>query len=386
MQRDPSRIAGNDRTPGGAMKLSRRSFLGRSICAGAAIGMGLPGLVRAHASWLDATLSAEDGFTIVGIPDVHVDFMCSEDRLTTLSEWIVARAQRLNIRFVAQLGDAGDRRGSGSLPEMLQQCRRGLAPIEKARIPLSVCIGNHDYDRPSSERANSAWNHEDAFGMSLYRNAPGFGGTFEQEVDQSGPDAGGTASHYFTLRAAGEQLLILNLELGPREKVMRWADRLVRERFPEHSVIVFTHSHLHTDGTRVREGTAFNPKGYSGFSTDAGPEYTHDGNDLMERYFRHWPRLRMVHSGHAIAGPRQAWLASQGEAGNRVTELFYNWQEWGYDEDAAEMVRGIPVPHGASMIRLFQVRPKQGTVNIANFLPSAGKEAEASIPESLPWG
>lgn len=121
--------------------------------------------------------------------------MCSEDRLTTLAKWIVARAQRLNIRFVAQLGDAGDRRGSGSLPQMLQKCRRGLAPIEKAGIPLSVCIGNHDYDRPSSERANSAWNQEDAFGMSLYRDAPGFGGTFEQEVDPSGPDAGGTANH-----------------------------------------------------------------------------------------------------------------------------------------------------------------------------------------------
>ncbi len=371
--------------PDSNSSITRRSFLGRSLGAAAAASLGGSLIARAGTDWLDATLPPDRGFTIVGIPDLHLDFMCSEENLNTISEWIVARAQRLNIRFVAQLGDAGDRRGSGSLADRLAACRRGFAPLANAGIPISVCMGNHDYDRPSSLRANSAWTAAAAFGMPFYQNARGFGGTFESETSDHGPDPGGTANHYFTLQAAGEQVLLLNLELGPREKVMKWADHLVRERFPNHSVIVFTHSYLHTNGALVTEGTAYNPKGYSGFSTEDGPEYTHDGKDLWERYLRHWPNLRIVHSGHAIAGPRQASLEQKGENGNPVSGLFYNWQEWGYDADKQEMVRGIPVDHGAAMIRLFHIRPAENTVHVGNFLPSAGVEAEASIPDSLPW-
>lgn len=57
-------------------------------------------------------------------------------------------------------------------------------------------------------------------------------------------------------------------------------------------------------------------------------------------------------SGHAIAGPRQASLARKGENGNPVVGLFHNRQEWGYDAGQQEMVHGIPVAHGAAMIRL----------------------------------
>ena len=365
--------------------LTRRSFLGRSIATGAAVGFGSRMHARADTDWLDAMLPSDRGFTIVGIPDVHLDFMCTLENLTTISEWIAARARKLNIRFVAQLGDAGDRRGTGSIGDMLANTRRGFAPLVRAGIPVSVCMGNHDYDRPSALRGNAAWTADAAFGAPFYQDMPGFGGTFASESADPGPDPGGTANHYFTFKAAGVDMLMLSLELGPREKVMKWADHLVRERFPTHSVVVFTHSYLHTDGSLVGDGTAFNPQGYSGFSTEEGAEYTHDGKDMWERHLRHWPNLRMVHSGHAIAGPRQASLAQKGEHGNPVAGLFYNWQEWGYDAEKKEMVRGIPVPHGAAMIRLFHIRPAEKNIHVANFLPSAGVEGEKSLPESLPW-
>lgn len=365
--------------------ITRRSFLGRSMACGAAVGLGSRMHARTQADWLDATLPADRGFTIVGIPDVHLDFLCKSNNLTTMSEWIVARARKLNIRFVAQLGDAGDRRGTGTIGEMLAACRRGFAPLTQAGIPVSVCMGNHDYDRPSAQRPNPSWTADPAFGMPFYQDMRGFGGTFESETEDPGADPGGTANHYFTFHAAGVDMLMLSLEYGPREKVMKWADHLVRERFPDHSVVVFTHSYLHTDGTVVGNDSPFNPKGCAGFSTEDGPEYTHDGKDMWDRYLRHWRNLRMVHSGHAIAGPRQASLAQKGEHGNPVAALFYNWQEWGYDAEKKQMVHGLSVPHGAAMIRLFHIRPAENTVHIANFLPSAGVEAEASIPASLPW-
>jgi hypothetical protein len=332
------------------------------------------------------SVDPEKSFSFVVIPDVHVDFLCKGEHLRTMSKWIVDQRARCNIQFVAQLGDAGDRRGAGDINSMQKLARDSMQPILDAGLPLTVCIGNHDYDFPSNRRANKSWNAPGAFGLEFYQSLPGFGSTFEQEAESPGIDPGGTASHYMTLSIAGRDYLLLTLELGARRKVMHWADALVRERYPNHELMVFTHSYLHTDGKRVGRGTKFNPKGYAGFSTDPGPEYTLDGEEQWQEYFRRWPRLRMIHSGHAISGPRQALQISSGDAGNRVTEWFCNWQEWGYDPARNAMVHSLNAPHVATMLRLYNVDLQRGEVRLWNYMPTAGVVGEEAVPSKTVWG
>jgi len=336
----------------------------------------------------DSASNANKGsFSFVTIPDVHVDFMCSKQNLSAMAKWIVEHVGERNIRFVCQLGDIGDRRGSGPILEMLQQAREAMAPLVEADIPLTVCVGNHDYDDQQKSRSLEHWSRADTFGPDLYRGRPWFGGTFEDHAQQPGLHPGGAANHYMRLELPGARLLLLNLEFGPRDKVMQWAEDLVSRQYPDHDVIVFTHSYLHTSGERVTKDTRWSPKGYGAVSTEAGPEYTNDGQDLWERYFRRWPKLRMVHSGHAIWDPRQARLISEGDHGNPVTQLFNNWQSYGFDPDEGKLVRGQP--YQATMLRIFSVNPRANTVTVENLMPVIDKEGEAPIPASFdyaqPW-
>ena len=365
--------------------IKRREFMKTALSTAAVLGLGSYSRADAPPQIGPESVDPSKSFSFVGIPDTHVDFLCSGGRLEQMSQWIANKKERLNISFVAHLGDAGDRRGVGTILEMLRLTRSSMQPIINAGLPLSTCIGNHDFDTSSSLRASAAWLAANSFGMDLYEDMPGFGGTFEQESDSPGVNPGGTANHYITVNAAGLDLLLLNLELGAREKVMEWADDLVLNRYPDNHVFVFTHSYLHTDGTRVRPGTSFNPKGYSGFSTAPGPENTLDGEDMWQRHLRRWPNLRMVHSGHAISGPRQAYQVSTGDAGNRVAEWFYNWQEWGYNAQEGRMVHGLSAPHVASMIKVFNVDIEAGKIRNWNYMPTAGVVGEEPVAHETDW-
>ncbi len=365
--------------------VKRREFMGTAFSTAAVLGLGSYSRADAPPQIGPESVDPSKSFSFVGIPDTHVDFLCSGGRLERMSQWIADNKERLNIRFVAHLGDAGDRRGSGNLQEMHRMARSSLQPILAAGIPLSVSIGNHDYDVGSNTRPNSSWNAPNSFGMDLYEDMPGFGGTFEQESDAPGVDPGGTANHYITVKATGQDFLLLNLEIGARQKVMDWSEDLVLNRYPNHQVMVFTHSYLTIDGDRVHAGLTYSPKHYRGFSNEPGPEYTLDAEDQWQQYFRRWPNLRMVHSGHHIRGARQTYQVSAGDAGNRVAEWFYNWQEWGYDAAEGRMVHGLSAPHVASMIKVFNIDLEQGSIRNWNYMPTAGVVGEEPVMHKTEW-
>jgi len=351
-------------------QLDRRTVL-KALGAGPAVLAGLGA---------SADEAGGDDFTMVFITDTHVDMKCSVENLRAISDWIAENADGLNIRFVGHQGDVGDRRGSGSIGEMLTVCREALQPVLDARVPLSVAIGNHDYDSGSDSRPCTAFNDRTAFGAGFYEGQPGFGGSFEAEAVEAGRDPGGTVNHYFTLEAGGRKFLFLTLELYPRDKVMAWADGLVRNRLADHEIIVNTHAYLHRQG-HLTAGVS-----YDGFSREDGPEYSNDGAEMWERYFQHWSNLRLVTGGHFIDEPRQAYLAQTGAHGNLVHTHFWNYQNWGYRDGELYNTRREG-DFQAAMIKMFRVHPAGDAVLIENFIPPAGVEGEPADPDRHDaWG
>ncbi len=341
-----------------------------------------------------AALAATAGFSRAGtaegatpervrfvfLTDTHLDMKCSKANLSGIAHWITERARELNIRFVAHQGDVGDRRGTGSIGEMLKASREALQPVMDAGIPLSVAIGNHDYDQGSDTRPCEAFNHADAFGRAFYNGQPWFGGTFQAETADPGPDPGGTANHYLTQRIAGRRFLFLTLELFARDKVMAWADQLVKERFPDHEVIVTTHAYLH------RQGHLCTGVSYDGFSREPGPEYSNDGQELWNKFFKTWPGLRLISSGHFIDEPRQNYLEQIGEAGNMVHSHFWNYQNWGYRDGRLFNTRREG-EYQAAMVKMFELCLAANEVRIENRIPPAGVEGEPAVPAyHANWG
>src|SRR5690606_40006682 len=79
-----------------------------------------------------------------------------------------------------------------------------------------------------------------------------FGGTFE---------SGRMENSWHIFRAGGLNLLILSLEFGPRNKVLDWAARIIREH-PRHKVIINTHAYMYADDTRMGPGDKWLPGDY----------------------------------------------------------------------------------------------------------------------------
>ncbi len=310
--------------------------------------------------------------TFVLMTDTHVDMKCSVSDLEYLANWIVANKASRNIAYAGHLGDVGDRRGSGPLYEMLRLARAALQPIADTQIPFSVAMGNHDYrDDGEHPRSAAAFNHPDAFGLDFYRDAPGFKGTFEGETESDLPHPGGTANHYFVLTLADEDFLFLTLEHYPRDAVMKWADALVRERYPDHHVVVCTHAYL------TRQGTL--SSGRHGDNESPGPEFSNSGEDMWHKYFRHWENLRFVFNGHFIDEPRQHYLQQTGVHGNIVHSHFFNYQNWGYKDGELYNTRSGG-RYQAATVRLITIHFDENTVRIENYLPHVDDTVEPAHP------
>lgn len=318
-----------------------------------------------------------DDFSIVLMTDTHADMACSFENLNKMSQWIVENEERLNIMYVAHQGDIADGRGSGDIGEMLRESREALQPIVNSGIPFSAAIGNHDYDVASHSRSCLEFNHPEAFGGEFYQGSPHFGGTFEEESNDPGLDPGGTVNHYFTRRIGGQDLLFLCLELYPRDKVMEWCDSLVHNKFPDHQVMVITHSYLNRDGKLQSGGPS-----YVAFSSEVGsPEYSNGGGKMWGRYFRHWKNLIFISNGHFIGGLRQNYLQQKGANGNVVHSHFWNYQGWGY----ANGELYVPGPGGgenqAAMLKIIHFRPNANEIYIENYMPPINIEADPANPD-----
>lgn len=319
-------------------------------------------------------VTADESFSLVFLTDTHVDMKCSELSLQTIARWIVDQAETLNIRFVGHMGDVGDERGSGNLAEMLGKARSALQAIVDAGIPLSVCIGNHDY-QPSEDtglRSADAFNRNDTFGREFYSGRTWFGGTFEEEAADPGPYPGGTINNYVRLNVYNRPYLFLALEYYPRDKVLDWADDLIRNRFPDHHVVVLTHAYLSEYGVLSTSSYAQAPP---------GPEYSNSGSSMWDRYFKYWENLRFVLNGHFINEPRQNYLRQTSMDGHVVHSHFFNYQNWGYRSGSLyyDTSHGL---HQAATIRIFTIYPISNRVVVKSYTPSALREIEPAFPDT----
>lgn len=348
-------------------------------------------------------------FTFAFMTDTHCNMKGSVDNIYLMSQWIADHSQRLKIRFAGHLGDVGDRRGSGPLLEMLQKSRRALQPLIESDVPFSLAIGNHDYRDDQYEesgpnmRSAGAWNRKDVFGRDIYAGQSGYGGSFEDHnPNHTISHPGGTANHYFIQNIEGNPFLFLTLEFFPRTEVMEWADRLVTEDYPDHTVIVLTHAYL----SRTSEIATEN---YGG--TSEGPGYSNSGMDLWNNYFSRWKNLRFIINGHYIDEPRQAYLRQTGIHGNRVNAHFFNYQNWAVQEAADSMREAADSmsesansmseaadsngyrltnirrggPHQATAVKLFNVDLAENKVSMWTYWPSLDAQVEPADPATHPF-
>jgi hypothetical protein len=267
-------------------------------------GISFTGAGGQDVTMLDLPAAGE--FSIVFLPDSQDYSERSPRQFAAQTRWIVDNHARYNIQAVLHVGDVVNR----NQPEQWANADAAIRILDAADIPYLIAIGNHDYDtKASAERLATAFNA--TFPPERFTaHAWWHGGFYE---------AGHTENGYCLLSTGGVDYLLLNLEFGPRQAVIDWANALL-DRYPDRWVILITHSFLYIDGTRVSEGDRHNPKQYRLGAT------ANDGEDLWAKLVSRHDNIHWVQSGHHV-GANAAYRRDESRGGTTVHQVFANWQQ-----------------------------------------------------------
>jgi hypothetical protein len=225
--------------------------------------------------------------------------------------------------------------------------------------------GNHDWLSGGSAgftrddaHLDSLWTGKNPFSASGLASALGSGMPLWGSDDMAywGGSYGSAGSNTYTTMHIGERrILMIGLEFFPRSEVLNWARR-VHDAHPYHECWITTHSYL-SDQTsvstnpdapsnRVTRGTGgvnncLGPDVYglgAAPSSNSGDEMWNGSDAAWAGGLKSFTNLTAIFSGHWI-DPRQddGWYwqcnypQSASPRGQRVLEIFANWQQLDYE-------------------------------------------------------
>ncbi|MCX6718847.1 MAG: metallophosphoesterase [Candidatus Taylorbacteria bacterium] len=243
-------------------------------------------------------------FTVIVLPDTqfysadHPDIFCKQ------TQWIVDHKKDLNIVFVSQLGDIVND-GAKRMDEWANasKCMGKLDGV----VPYSVIPGNHDADI-SSNKSSGFTAFDSTFPVSRFNANSWYGGNY-----------GDNRNNYEIISVDVEhpqKLLFLNLEIEPTDKVLEWADGIVKAH-PDFYTILTTHKYLLAAPGSGREGTV-------DFSSDGN-----SGEGIWNKLVKDDCSISMVWSGHNHGENRISSLNSCGKNVNQIVQDYQTLENGG---------------------------------------------------------
>lgn len=307
-------------------------------------------------------VAGENAYTIAVLPDTqdYTDASLTNgppETFYAMTEWLVANKEAHNIQFVVHVGDITQ----NNLASEWAVAERALRTLD-GEIPYSLLPGNHD-----QALGGSAADHSSVFLDSLFSpdkqraTSPGtFGGVYDQEPDSS-------RNNYHTFTAPdGTKWLVLSLEFGPRDDVIRWAGDVIEQHL-DHRVILNSHSLTSFAGRQDPLAVPVYDEG-AGYDYGMGrdPQGANDGETIHRELVAKYPNVAFTFSGH-IFGDGAETDVTTSQHGTETFEMLVNYQNGISTEitgngDAALGTRG-----GNGAIRLVVIDPENETVSTETY-------------------
>jgi len=290
-------------------------------------------------------------FTIALLPDTqYYKKYSGTSRLhifESQTRWIADNMIGENIILTIHLGDIVDI----STDSLWLSALKSLNFID-GLMPFILTAGNHDIlelkNKETSTYEKSYQLFEKHFTEEKFKKLPWYGGTFEK---------GTIKNSFYFFNLGGVDYLILTLEYGPRDKVLDWANKIIKN-FPTKKTIIVTHAYMAKGPVRLAPGAKHSPK-IKGVPFEA-KEYKYSeregwangGNVIWEKLVKNHPNIEFVFSGHS-GGPGK--LISKGVHGNPVFQVGanYQWEENG----------------GNGYLRLMKFYPQKKQVTVKTYSP-----------------
>ncbi len=151
--------------------------------------------------------------TWVLLPDTQGYAEKYPEILHSQTSWIAEHDAEID--FVLQQGDLTDDNNE----EQWSVVRSAFRRLE-GKVPYVLAVGNHDMGSQPGKFADirNTELFNKSFPAATMSQMPGFGGVFEE---------GKMENAWYQFRKGKMEWLILTLEFGPRESVLRWANEIV---------------------------------------------------------------------------------------------------------------------------------------------------------------
>lgn len=271
------------------------------------VAVQLSGNERLFSSHLPAQVTEGDPYTIVVFPDTQNMTQSYPLIYTRMTDWISAHASEYNIAAALHVGDITN---NNTAQEWLNA--HNSMSLLHGVVPYALTLGNHDMI-PSgwgelTQRGKSLI--DDFFSVDEARRYSNLMGTMV-------PDR--LANHYHVFSIGKDDYLVISLEFGPPDEAIEWANEVAR-RYPDHRMILLTHSYSDPIGSLSR-----NPLAHP---LAENPETT------VNTAFELWSQLVSINansfmtvSGHLHSDPVVPYRVATGRDGHFVYELLFNWQQ-----------------------------------------------------------
>ncbi|MBO5753619.1 MAG: metallophosphoesterase [Proteobacteria bacterium] len=245
-------------------------------------------------------------FSIVLLPDTQYYTRTggSKKIYGEQTQWIVDNAKKENIKFVIHLGDITDH----NYTDEWKIASAAHEKLDKAGIKYSISTGNHDY------KGNE----------SMSRSRSKFATYFNNDrMNKAFPNATSTwfsgykwiANSYSTFQVGNIKFLVLALEYAPRKDVICWADEII-QKFPDHYVIVETHSYL-------THNSATDSSKYAGGASSTYASHGLSGSEVYKELVSRHSNVILAVGGHV--GDSE-FRTKKGHNKNTVNEMLVDYQ------------------------------------------------------------
>jgi hypothetical protein len=269
----------------------------------------------ADAKFVDGAppVPAKDNFTVVVLPDTQHYSLSHPKNYHAQTEWIVANTKDRRIASVLHLGDITHR---STLPEW-EVARKAMNRLD-GKVPYFMVPGNHDYAGAKCTDRSTHFN--EYFPLKKYEDLRTFGGTYDKEPEKF-------ENSYHTFSAGGRDFLVVALEYGPRNDVVRWANEVVAKH-NGHEAILITHAYMYHDSTRYdwkKYGgkQRWNPHG-SGVAKSTNDD-VNDGEELWNKLVSKHDNFILTLNGHVLYDGLGR-IVSKNDGGKDVHQVLVNFQ------------------------------------------------------------
>ncbi len=166
------------------------------------------------------------------------------------------------------------------------------------------------------------------------------------------------------------KFLILCLEFGPRNDVLRWANEIVATH-PQREVILLTHAHIFNDDTRYdhkrySKTQTHNPHGYFA----QAPLDINDGEEVWTKLISRHENFILTLNGHVV-GDGLGRVVTDTAKGHAVPQVLVNFQ--------------MKPNGGDGWLRLIEMRP-DGTMRTFDYSPTRQQlNASPQNQFTIPW-